>query len=489
MMPYGGSKQSGYIQRLIMENPALFELGRVRNPSANLQTRFAVKEAPKRRKLKIAKEEEKPKALTKEDVNKAREDYKKKEEEIKEPLRKFAQRIEKGYKNKPDDVRIADYVPIVGIFKQIKMLYVDAAEKAEYEQLIAERKAREAELNEYRQRFYRTQSEYSKEKPKVEEKKEEEKPIVKRKLKIAKEEEKKEEEKPIVKRKPKAEEKSRVNEQRNEFFKLLIQFLSSKSTRDYNKFKKEHPEFADKIENIVSAQKGLDFYPTPVECLKGLEDIIRDKNTTSILEPTAGLGNIVNWIEENKNPKAEVMAIEFNRQFIQPLKELFPDVNVREGDFLEYKPATNDFDCIVCNPPFNLVGRKNAYIDFLFKCLHLLNTSSKAGTVFCIFICPTLTNGKHDDGDLFEFREVLEKAKYPVVKRALETITGKTITKAEFKSYVEDGEDNEALELIEPFESQIVKRECKGFGGTGAQPAVYLFKIINYRRGGRKRRC
>jgi hypothetical protein len=357
MIPYGGSKSSGYIQMLLAKHPELFDFNKVQNPSANLRTRNEkAREAAERERMAM------------EDVN------------------------------------------------------------------VVERKRRK------------------------------------------------------LRKEPK-EEKGQINQERNEFFKLLIKMLSSKSTRDYRKFKKENPEFADRIENIVGSQKGLDFYPTPVECLNGLEDIVGDRFTTSILEPSAGLGNILNWIEEHKNKNAKVKAIEFNRQFINPLKELFPAVDVEEGDFLEYKPATNDFDCIVCNPPFNLYKANNVYIDFLFKCLYLLSSSTKAGTVFCIFICPMLTKARHDDGDQFEFREIADKIGYNVVDRALKKVVGESLTKKEFKEYVDEGEDNEIFDRIEPAECVVVKKECKGFGGTGAAPTVYLFKIVNYRRGGKKRRC
>ena len=95
-------------------------------------------------------------------------------------------------------------------------------------------------------------------------------------------------------------------------------------------------------------KENVDFYPTPVEVIKTMllgEDIFNKV----ILEPSAGKGDIVDYLKENG--AGEVIACEKD----ETLRILLSNkCQIIENDFLSLKAEqVSHIDYIVMNPPFS----------------------------------------------------------------------------------------------------------------------------------------
>lgn len=91
-----------------------------------------------------------------------------------------------------------------------------------------------------------------------------------------------------------------------------------------------------------------DFYPTPTDVIEKMLSLTDIKNKI-ILEPSAGKGNIVNYLKEHG--AKEVIACEKDRLLIPILKE---KCEIIADDFLTVTPEqVSHIDLIVMNPPFS----------------------------------------------------------------------------------------------------------------------------------------
>jgi phospholipid N-methyltransferase len=284
---------------------------------------------------------------------------------------------------------------------------------------------------------------------------------------------------------------------RRKLLNLISDLLSSGSKRNFAKvkqeFEKDFPEFANnKTLNTIFSGKDADFYPTPAECLQKFPEIVRAiENAENVLEPTAGLGSMVDVIEEI-NPDAKITANELNVDFIPILKKLFPGVNVTQENFMEYENK-NNFDLIVCNPPFSFGGNKKVYLDFLYKCLYMLNQSTARGELQLIFICPNFIGSKMEDffNDMMFFgnKNVIPTLS-EYLKDEIPVATGKKILKEIGNDDVSEKNEDLAEKIIEKYgfyEGRYLG-DCKGFGGTNVVASIYQFIVINRSSGGRKSR-
>jgi len=271
---------------------------------------------------------------------------------------------------------------------------------------------------------------------------------------------------------------------KTEFYGRLLDYLNSKNTtRGYTKFMKENPDFdRDTIDKITSAQKAIDFYPTPERCLDYDPIVDCINNSNHILEPTAGLGSMVHFIEKHKSAKAKVDVNELNQSFIPILKRFFPDSKVTQNNFLEVK-NDNDYDLIICNPPFRIGSDKSAYYDFLFKCIYMLNTSKTSKKERClIFICPPLIEKertwKAGEFNGFDFIDIFKNRKltFDRLNKLSNTLQGKKLNKKEYTEFLK-GEEYEDMDMLIPYQSEWVDT-CEGFGGTGAKADVYRFILL-----------
>ena len=200
---------------------------------------------------------------------------------------------------------------------------------------------------------------------------------------------------------PNIDEYDRILEN-DSFYTDIERLFTKNSTRSYNallkRFKNEDEEFVDKL--FKNRQK-LDFYPTTQNCLENfkihlLENI--DKNDL-ILEPTAGIGSILHFLQKNKYNN--LMSNELNEDFYKLLKTKFPSVKHSNEDFLEYKVNVNNIKAIFCNPPFTKIGNKKYYLEFLFKCGEILQKSKTLGNKYIYFISPDITKNEPEKGYLY----------------------------------------------------------------------------------------
>jgi len=135
-------------------------------------------------------------------------------------------------------------------------------------------------------------------------------------------------------------------------------------------------------------KKSNGIYFTPPSTVKLNIDLLKNymPSIHTILEPSCGSGEYVNYLYENYNSK-DITAIEFNETIYNSIKETVPEsVNLIHGDYIKYN--TNDkYDLIIGNPPFYVMkkkhvdssyykyfdGRPNIFILFIIKSLTMLN--------------------------------------------------------------------------------------------------------------------
>ena len=291
--------------------------------------------------------------------------------------------------------------------------------------------------------------------------------------------------------KPEPENKSELNV----FYDSLDENATG-STRGYNKMVKLYGK--DMMGQIFGAQKWGDFYSTPFKCLniRGINQVI--EKADNIIEGTAGLGSIVNHIQ-NINKKTNVLAIELNTKFVDFMKDKFKSnkkIKVVNADFFkETLPLLkgNNIDTIILNPPFSKGTKKDFYYDFLFRALHIL-TVSKAGKYpkDLIFISPQLEKDDEKNKGMLLMEHIYAKLSMKTFNTIFKNEFNKEPNKDLFK-YVKDQEENkikknnkkevlEQYELLEDkisvFDMELIDK-CTGFGGTGVTANIYHIKT-NY---------
>lgn len=144
-----------------------------------------------------------------------------------------------------------------------------------------------------------------------------------------------------------------------------------------------------------------DFYPTPDNVLS-----ILLKNTETrglkILEPSAGKGNIVDFIRKREiyiSAKASIDVLEIEQELQSIL--FTKECNVVGSNFLDYETHT-EYDLIVMNPPFSN-GAKH-----LLKAIDLAEKQQvKDCTIKCILNSETLKNAYSDERE-----QLLNKINY-----------------------------------------------------------------------------
>lgn len=132
-----------------------------------------------------------------------------------------------------------------------------------------------------------------------------------------------------------------------------------------------------------------DFYPTPKNLIDKMLDGLEWKMIHTILEPSAGKGNIVEVLREKQKfnnkwyttIKLDIDCIESDENLRAILKE--KNIRVVHDDFLTYD-TMKEYDLIVMNPPFSN------------GCKHLLKAlefqQRNGGAVICLLNAETLKN-------------------------------------------------------------------------------------------------
>lgn len=136
---------------------------------------------------------------------------------------------------------------------------------------------------------------------------------------------------------------------------LPTERVISKPTSQVTKTPEPEPQAAS-FERIRTAlQTGIQvvnapqLFPTSPELAQRMVELARIEPHHSLLEPSAGTGNILKQL-----PFAllRVIAIEINASLVTNLKRSFPKVDVRQSDFLLCNGNLGTFDRILMNPPF-----------------------------------------------------------------------------------------------------------------------------------------
>jgi methylase of polypeptide subunit release factors len=144
-------------------------------------------------------------------------------------------------------------------------------------------------------------------------------------------------------------------ESRNNFYNLVQNISGQKmSTRSLNKLEKDYKLPADLVSSFITSTKTLDFYPTPTGCLDNqyINEVINESK--NILEPSYGVGSIINYIH-NVNPEANITGYELSDGLYNISKSvLLPNskITLHLKNFLTKDFKDNDFQTIICNPPF-----------------------------------------------------------------------------------------------------------------------------------------
>lgn len=133
-----------------------------------------------------------------------------------------------------------------------------------------------------------------------------------------------------------------------------------------------------------------EFYPTPVSLLDEITTGIQWRDIQSVLEPSAGKGDIAEYIREHIEKARRYSSYDYDEIDIDCI-EIDPDLRsvltgkelrVVHDDFLTYN-TFKKYDLIAMNPPFS-AGAKHL--------LKALNIQKHGGSVLCILNAETIRN-------------------------------------------------------------------------------------------------
>ncbi len=120
---------------------------------------------------------------------------------------------------------------------------------------------------------------------------------------------------------------------------------------------KESNEFEamrDSLKAGVRAVSAPQLFPTPPEIAEKMVEWADLQNNDTILEPSAGTGNILKAIPnlEERCAAGLIKAVEINHPLVKILNESMPYLNVLCDDFLQTGDIPRGFSKIIMNPPF-----------------------------------------------------------------------------------------------------------------------------------------
>ena len=124
------------------------------------------------------------------------------------------------------------------------------------------------------------------------------------------------------------------------------------------------------------------FYPTPENLIIKMCAKIKNRNPKAILEPSAGKGDIVEYLNKSRifnYSRPDIKAIEKDPDLFATL--MGKDIRVIDSDFLLYNGG-DIFDIIIMNPPF-AEGDKH-----LLKAMDILYS----GEIVCLLNSETIKN-------------------------------------------------------------------------------------------------
>lgn len=127
----------------------------------------------------------------------------------------------------------------------------------------------------------------------------------------------------------------------------------------HNKTQEEIAQFNQKVRYKISQKTNIkaywNFFPTPKTLIeKMLEEYKTKPLPKNILEPSAGKGDIIDYINKiqaKRQAKSNIYAIEFVPELQEILKQK-QNCKLLGDDFLNHNPQIN-YDLIIMNPPFD----------------------------------------------------------------------------------------------------------------------------------------
>lgn len=123
----------------------------------------------------------------------------------------------------------------------------------------------------------------------------------------------------------------------------------------------------------------LQFYPTPRSFLEKITEGIDWRKVDTVLEPSAGKGDITDYIlEKNEDIDIDVIELEPERQRILKAK----GYRLIHDDFLTFH-SFKKYDLLIMNPPFNHGA------SHLRKALEI---QSAGGSILCLLNAQTIRN-------------------------------------------------------------------------------------------------
>ena len=268
--------------------------------------------------------------------------------------------------------------------------------------------------------------------------------------------------------------------------------LNSGSRRAINSFRKKY-EDQSLINTLFSGKNYMDFYPTTQDCLQQFNPYIKIiEDGDKVLEPSAGLGSMIYYLK-SKVKNLDIDAVEMMPDLSKLLQKNFPNVNVFNKDFLKMDFRNNDYNVIMSNPPFTLLGDKRFYMNFFFKSLQILHQSKSRGVKLLYFISPPMYKDKDElrkDGQFYAdtIIKFLSNAKLKNIYEML--FKKKPSSKFDWaiKEYLGDSEQDDytaeeekaidQLQEIDDLVGDIIRvGECKDFGGTKTTAQLYYTEI------------
>lgn len=114
------------------------------------------------------------------------------------------------------------------------------------------------------------------------------------------------------------------------------------------------------------------YFTTDLSLQKKVYEFIKN-NPKLILEPSVGQGHLISYINsQNKNIKFDCYEIDQNIQFLPIISKQ----KITFGDFIIHK-FEKVYQSIVGNPPYVKTKKGNLYIDFINKCIDLLDLNGE----------------------------------------------------------------------------------------------------------------
>lgn len=167
--------------------------------------------------------------------------------------------------------------------------------------------------------------------------------------------------------------------------------------------KKKFESLKDSLKEGVQVVTAPQLFPTPQGIVEKMIDFLELSPGQSVLEPSAGTGNIIKEIINNYD--VELTAVEINLLLSKLLENNFP-CKVLNADFLQCNGELGKFDRIIMNPPF-----QNA--DDIKHILHAVNHLDDGGIL--VSLCANGSRQQEALKPLADYWEVLPEGSFKEV--------------------------------------------------------------------------